>query len=192
VGLLDILRGERRPKRANLDSLFALTTAEPTIRTSLDMVPLERAGVCFKPVTMGAFDELLSDLGQILSLPDADGPAIDRTVDDAYGYRWIVLRGADLPELVTRAHLVNQTIEERGFSEQLLCSVFGMRPEPGGRVAYLVYLYKRGTFYPFVPSGEHERDSVAELRLKATLGGELPIEPELERWYPLWDVPVAG
>jgi len=192
VGLLDILRGERRPKRANLDNLFALTTAEPTIRTALDMVPLERAGVCFKPVTMGAFDELLSDLEQILSLPDADGQAIERTVDDTFGFRWIVLRGADLSDLVTRAHLVNQTLEERGFSEQLLCSVFGIHPESGGRPAYLVYLYKRGTFYPFVPTGDHQRDNVAELRLKATLGGEMPMEPELERWYPLWDVPVGG
>ena len=192
MGLLDILRGERRPKRANLDNLFALTTAEPTIRTALDMVPLERAGVCFKPVTMGAFDELLSDLEQILSLPDADGQAIERTVDDTFGFRWIVLRGADLSDLVTRAHLVNQTLEERGFSEQLLCSVFGIHPESGGRPAYLVYLYKRGTFYPFVPTGDHQRDNVAELRLKATLGGEMPMEPELERWYPLWDVPVGG
>ncbi|HJZ61812.1 MAG TPA: hypothetical protein VKD47_06640 [Miltoncostaeaceae bacterium] len=192
MGLLDILRGERRPKRANLDNLFALTTAEPTIRTALDMVPLERAGVCFKPVTMGAFDELLSDLEQILSLPDADGQAIERTVDDTFGFRWIVLRGADLSDLVTRAHLVNQTLEERGFSEQLLCSVFGIHPESGGRTAYLVYLYKRGTFYPFVPTGDHQRDNVAELRLKATLGGEMPMEPELERWYPLWDVPVGG
>ena len=192
MGLLDILRGERRPKRANLDNLFALTTAEPTIRTALDMVPLERAGVCFKPVTMGAFDELLSDLKQILSLPDADGQAIERTVDDTFGFRWIVLRGADLSDLVTRAHLVNQTLEERGFSEQLLCSVFGIHPESGGRPAYLVYLYKRGTFYPFVPTGDHQRDNVAELRLKATLGGEMPMEPELERWYPLWDVPVGG
>jgi hypothetical protein len=55
---------------------------------------------------------------------------------------------------------------------------------------YLVYAYKRGAFYPFVPRGERGRDNAMELRLQAGLGRELPIEPELERWYPVWDAPV--
>jgi len=143
-------------------------------------------------VQAAAFQEVLRDLDQLLELAGKTSGTTVRQTTDSYGFTWVELEDDDFDDLVSTTHLVNQTIEERGFSEQLLCSVFGMRPEPGGRVAYLVYLYKRGTFYPFVPSGDHERDSVAELRLKATLGGELPIEPELERWYPLWDVPVAG
>ena len=34
------------------------------------------------------------------------------------------------------------------------------------------------------------RNTERELQLKAQLGGELPIEPELERWLPLWGVPL--
>ena len=46
-------------------------------------------------------------------------------------------------------------------------------------------------FYPFVPAGgEQQRDSERELRLKAQIGAELPIEPELERWFPLWGIPI--
>jgi hypothetical protein len=26
--------------------------------------------------------------------------------------------------------------------------------------------------------------------LKAQVGSELPIEPELERWFPLWGIPI--
>jgi hypothetical protein len=128
---------------------------------------------------------------------------------DEFGYRWIVLESADFDTLVTRAHFVNSTLDERGWSTQLLCSVFGFAPAgaaasragesvlPGaGATAsgpasmYLVYLYKRGTFYPFVPLGGERRDNEAELRFKAELGSDLPIEPELDRWFPLWKLPL--
>jgi hypothetical protein len=41
-----------------------------------------------------------------------------------------------------------------------------------------------------VPTGNKQRDTEYELRLKAQLETDLPIEPELERWFPLWDAPV--
>src|SRR5919202_269435 len=56
---------------------------------------------------------------------------------------------------------------------------------------YLVYGYKRGTFWPFVPTGEgQERDNAEELELKSKLEPELPIEPELGRWLGLFDAPL--
>jgi len=191
VGLFDVLRGQRAPKRANLDALFAMTTARTTLEVSLGLMPIGRAAVCFKPVEMGAFEELTRDMDQLLEMAGkTSGTSVTRT-DDRYGFRWVVLEDGDFDDLVTTAHLVNQTIEEHGFSEQLLCSVFGFRAdgEEAGTV-YFVYLYKRGTFYPFAPLEEPKRDSALELRLQGALGGELPIESELERWYPVWGVPV--
>src|SRR5918997_1843322 len=38
--------------------------------------------------------------------------------------------------------------------------------------------------------GDQRRDSERELRLKAQIGHELPVEPELERWFPLWGIPI--
>lgn len=35
----------------------------------------------------------------------------------------------------------------------------------------------------------HRRNR-AELYLRSAMEVELPIEPELERWYPLWGVPL--
>ncbi|HTW97196.1 MAG TPA: hypothetical protein VMD59_00380 [Acidimicrobiales bacterium] len=119
---------------------------------------------------------------------------------DQYGYRWIVLDADDFETLVTRAHFVNSTLDEHGWSSQLLCSVFGFGPPPkdapdAGSTTrpaslYLVYLYKRGTFYPFVPIGGERRDSEAELRLQQELAGDLPIEPDLSRWFPVWNLPL--
>jgi hypothetical protein len=72
----------------------------------------------------------------------------------------------------------------------VLCAVFPFEDEKGNRV-YWIYNYKRGAFYPFVPAeGEQKRDNERELKLKAQAGNELPIEPELERWFPLWDIPI--
>jgi hypothetical protein len=192
MGLFDIIRGQRAPRKANLDSLFAMTTAQTTLLTGLGYEPLPRAGVCFKPVEMGAFGELTRDMDQLLEIAGKDSGTTVETIDDEYGFRWVVLKDEDFDDLVTTAHLVNQTVEERGFSEQLLCSVFGFRPADadGERPLYFVYSYKRGTFYPFAPRGAKERDTALELRMQGALARELPLEPELERWYAVWGVPV--
>jgi hypothetical protein len=44
---------------------------------------------------------------------------------------------------------------------------------------------------PFAPAaGEQQRSTERELQVKAKIGAELPLEPELERWFPLWGIPV--
>lgn len=114
--------------------------------------------------------------------------------EDAYGYRWLLLDDADVEDLVNRVHLVNSTLVENGWGPQLLCSVFGVMPGQGAdssaRSFYLVYLFKRGTFYPFAPEGKERRDNELELRVKSLLGSDLPVEQDLSRWFPLWDLPV--
>lgn len=193
MGLFDVLRGQRAPKRANLDRLFALTTAQTTLAVSLGYEPLPRAGVCFKPVEAAAFTELRRDLDQLLELSGKSTGTRVRHEDDAFGFHWVVLEDEAFDDLVATVHLVSQTIEENGFSEQLLCSVFGFRPTDAGAPAvHFVYAYKRGTFYPFIPQGDKSRDNATELRLKAALEGELPIEPDLQRWYPVWGAPISG
>lgn len=191
MGLFDILRGERRPKRANLDALFAMTTAYDTLTVNLGLEAVPRAAVCFKPVEAGAFTELLRDLDELLQISGkSTGTGVEQHQDE-FGFRWVVLTDASFEDLVTTTHLVNQTIEERGFGEQLLCSVFAFRdPGPGGGALYFVYSYKRGTYYPFAPRDGQKRDTAAELRYQAALMHELPLERELERWYPIWGVPV--
>lgn len=191
MGLLDIIRGQRAPKPADIDRMFAISTSYPTLTINLELVPTHAAGVCFKPVEAAAFGELLRDMDELLRLAGADSGVEVERVDDDMGFTWIVLRDPDFEDLVTTIHLINGSIEERGFSEQLLCSVFGFRDADGRRVD-LVYAYKRGTFYPFVQRGERERDNALEMRLHAALSREMPMEPELERWYAVWGAPVGA
>ena len=114
--------------------------------------------------------------------------------EDSYGYRWLVLDDRDVEDLVNRVHLVNSLLAENGWGPQLLCSVFGVVPGEGAdttaRPFYLVYLYKRGSFFPFVPTGGERRDNEAELRLKRELTEDLPIEPDLSHWFPIWNLPL--
>ena len=59
------------------------------------------------------------------------------------------------------------------------------------RPVYFTDNFKRGTHYPCAPAkGERTRDTERELRVKAQVGAELPMEEDLERWYPLWEIPL--
>ena len=189
MGLLDVLRGQRAPRRADLDRLFAIGSAALTLDAGLSLRTTGRAGVCFKSVEAGAFDELVREIEELLAATSSDAGTTVVRHDDSLGFSWIVISDPDLDDLATTTHVVSQSLEERGFSEQLLCAVFGFDGEPG--LVHLVYNYKRGTFYPFAPRGDQRRDTILERRLQAALASDLPIEPELERWYPVWNAPTS-
>lgn len=209
MGLLDSLLGRTKPVRANLDALFALPSAAVTLQTAAGLVTSGSAGVCWKPPAGQPAEDLEKQIGELLELPDDDeasqaagGPATDTPTsvgrftqsEDSYGYRWLLIEDPDIDDLVTRVHLANSTLNDAGWGPQLLCSVFGFSPatgaSPDARPFYLVYLFKRGTFYPFAPLTGERRDNELELRIKAVVGADLPFESDLSRWFPLWDAPV--
>jgi hypothetical protein len=190
VKFLDALLGRSRPKQAKLDALFGVTGAAITLEAAAGMRPTGQAAVCFKPASGQGFAAASEELHGLLELAIKEAGSTLRITDDSYGYRWVVLADPEMEDLVTAVHLVNSTLEQHGFGAQLLCSVFGFTEGGSGRRVYLVYLYKRGTFYPFAPLGGERRDNELELRVKATLAGDLPIEPELSRWFALWGLPL--
>jgi hypothetical protein len=188
VGLLDVLRGQRAPKRADLDAIFGIASAALTLDASLGLTTTGRAAVCFKSVEAAVFDDLVREIEALLAATSSDSGTTVSRHDDSFGYSWVVIADPDIDDLATTTHVVSQSMEERGFSEQLLCAVFGFDGPPGA--LDLVYGYKRGAFYPVAQRGEGRRDNTFELRVKSVLEGELSLEPELERWYAVWDAPV--
>ena len=86
-------------------------------------------------------------------------------------------------------HLVASELVAHGLRR---AAARGGLPFSGGKhPVYFVYGFKRGAFWPFVPTGEgKERDNAEELELKAKLEKELPIEPDLTRWFALFDAPI--
>jgi len=191
VGLADILLGRKKLKGPAQDRLFALSTARVTLDTELGLQTAGSGGIVFKPLSAGEFVRAEYDLQQVLdAVAGESGSRLERKSDD-FGYEWIVVRDADLEDQVTTVHAVAQGLQEAGFGEQLLAAAFKFESKFGDRkVVYWVYGYKQGAFWPFVPTGEKDRDNAEELELKAKLDNELPIEPDLSRWFGLFNAPL--
>jgi hypothetical protein len=186
VGFWDVVRGRQPEKRPNLDNLFAVPGAAITLQTALGMTATGVGSVCFR-----AAEGAASGTAEAVAtaLVESDGPAVERSVD-GFGFTWVVVRGSpdDVPGLVTDLHALNSELEAQGLASGLLCSLVGFTDTAGRRLG-LVYLYKRGTFYPFAPNGPQSRDALFERQVRDQLASDLTIEQDLGRWLPLWDAP---
>ncbi|MEV3980218.1 hypothetical protein [Nonomuraea sp. NPDC049758] len=183
MGWLDSLLGRSKPAKPNLDALFALPSAAVTLQAATGLVPTGLGSVSFRAAEGGAFATLESDVKALL------GGRVEES-DDGYGYTWLLVRRApdDVSDLVTELHAVNSSLESAGFGPSLLCSLVSFA-DPAGRRLAVVYLYKRGTFYPFAPLPGNRRDNALELQARGVLDGELPLEADLGRWFPVWGAP---
>jgi hypothetical protein len=189
VGLGDILFGRKKLKGAKLDQLFALSTAQITLQAELELTPSGVAAVVFKPLSASEFARAENEIDELLGVTAQSAGSDVRRRSDTYGFQWILVRDEDFEDLVTSMHLVSSELQARGFGGQLLAALFGF--EGHEHPVYVIYGYKRGTFWPFVPTGkDQERDNAYELRLKNELEGELPIEPDLTRWLGLFNAPL--
>jgi hypothetical protein len=190
MGFWDALTGRSKPVRANLDALFSLPAAAVTLQTSLGFVPTGVGSVCYRAAEGAAFAQTQRDV--VTLLDNDDDPDVESSTD-GFGFTWLLARQSpdDLPALVTDLHTVNTSLEAQGFGTSLLCSLVGFT-DPSGRSLGLVYLYKQGTFYPFAPQpsgGPQRRDNLLEIQVRDRLAGDLPVEPQLSRWMPLWGAP---
>jgi hypothetical protein len=189
VSWVDSLLGRSRPIKASIDQLFGLSTAGITLETEFDLKPTGAAGVSFRAVSSGEFARMEKEIDDLLKTSTRDAPLTWRSASDSFGYQWIILHSDDYANLITTVHMVSRELEDAGFSEQLLAALVQFK-DPQGRTVYWLYNYKRGTFYPFVPSGDQTRDNPYEIRLSSVMKGELNVESDLTKWYPLWGVPL--
>jgi hypothetical protein len=190
MGLLDILRGKRSLAQPAPDRLFAMSTAYVTLEMTLELRSSGKAAIVFQPLATADFDGILRDMEEVVRGMGTDSGTTIQRSDDEYGYRWMILADDDFDDLVVGLNAVSEALQAGGYGERILCAVFAFR-DAQSRAVYWIYNYKRGAFYPFVPSGgAQQRDNERELRLKAQIGAELPVEAELERWFPLWGIPI--
>lgn len=185
MGFLDTLLGRSKAVPPDLDQLFALPAAAVTLQSASDLQPTGTGSVCFKAAEGAPFAGMRTEVEQLLAL---EGGRYTEQLDD-YGFTWLVRRTdpPDLEALVTDLHAVNSGLVEAGFGSALLCTVVCFAAGPGSLA--LVYLYKRGTWYPFAPLEGGHRDNARELQVSAILGSDLRMEPDLSRWFPVYGAP---
>ena len=189
MGFLDALLGGRRKLSGPAPGrLFAMSTAYVQLETGLGIKSRGAAGLVFQPLGTADFESVMKDTEELLASAAQDTGTTTETKVDEYGYRWAILRDPDFEDLVVAINTVTSQLESGGYGDRLLCAVFAF--EENGKPLYWIYNYKRGTFYPFVPTGKQKRDSEREFRLKAQMADELPLEEELGRDLPLWDIPI--
>jgi len=190
MGFLDVLTGRRKLAAPAPDRLFAMSTAYVTLETSLEITSRGTAAIVFQPLATADFESIVRDMEEVVRATAGDSGTKVETSDDSYSFRWLVLRGNSFDDLVVGINAVGSALEAGGYGDRVLCSVFSFE-DSHKRPLYWIYNYKRGSFYPFVPAGgAQQRDTERELVLKAQIGAELPVEAELERWFPLWGIPI--
>jgi len=207
VGLRDILTGRSQVKAPAPDRLFAISTAYVTLETEHQIVPSGAAAIVFQALATSDFEATIKEMEELVTATCGESGTTVSTQDDSYGYRWMILKGPEgkpsVEDLAVGINAVSGAIEASGHGDRLLCAVFAFLDKSGAQAAnsrvYFIYNYKRGFWYPFVPArpdgsaqsdSEQQRSTERELQIKAQIGSEVPIEPELERWFPLWGIPI--
>ena len=191
MGFLDSLLGRTRTaKPAKTDRLFALTTAYVTLDTSHQITTAGKAGIVFQADPTSDFSRIVGEVEEILRATGEETGTSVETSKDNFGYDWVVLADPDVEDLVVGVNAVKDGLDTSGYGDRVLAAVFAFKQQDGSPV-FFIYNVKRGSWYPFVPApGDKQRNTERELQLKAMMGNELPFEPELERWFPLWGVPL--
>jgi len=187
MGFLDAILGTSKLPKPKIEGLYAFSTAYVTLNTNLGLKNTNNAGICFKPIEASSFQEARKDIEELLSLSCKETNTKYNIQIDSYNYTWIVLRDPDFEDLVSTLYLVSGALLDHGFGEQLLCAVFKFQ---GEKIVYWIYNFKEGKTYPFVPLEGKKRDTAFEFRLSAVMEKELSVEKDLQKWYPMWDIPI--
>lgn len=184
MGLFDTLFGRTKLPPGKTDELFALSTASLDIEVKLDSAYQGQAAIVLRAVDNSAYEAINKEINDLLAVGGKDFTAKVRSQDDTMGFHWIVFEGPDLDDAVNGLHMTADLIKQAGFADSLLAAMFRFGDW------YLIYSYRRASFYPFVPTGPSTRNNSREFRIRQTLNEALPMEKDPERWYPLWDPPI--
>jgi hypothetical protein len=177
---------------ADFDAINSLSSAYIALETKLHLKSTGRTAICIKRANTPQFNEMKQEIEKFLEASKANFELTFRTAVDPYNYLWIIILSKTIEDNVAAITSIGDTIEEKGFSDRSLASVFELNN--GTTNEYLIYNYKLDKFYPFVPINEQQkqRNHSEELKIMSVLADEknLPFEKEMSKWYPIWNIPV--
>ena len=191
-----IYNSKNKESKIDSEAIFSLSSATITLETKLGLKPTGRCALAAKSASGMYFNEMKDEIERFLNISKPDFELEYRTIIDSYGYLWVILKGRTIEDILAAITAIGDTIQEKGFSSQLLASIFELSREQksnnseNNKMQYLIYNYKSNKFYPFVPFfGKKTRDTENEMRIMASIQDEIPFERDMAMWYPLWDLP---
>ena len=158
----------------------------------MDFAPTGLGSVCFKAAEGAAFARTQTDVQQLLDSSSAGSAPKVELSKDSFGYTWLLVRHdpADVPGLVTDLHAVNSRSARRRLraAAVVLTDLLRATPTGGGSRWSTSTSAARS-----IRSRLWEATSVATTRwrsqVQGTLADDMKIEPELNRWFPVWGAP---
>jgi hypothetical protein len=167
----------------------SLSSAYISLKNKLNLKSTGRSAICIKNKDNKQFNEMVEEINKFLDARKLDFELTHSTVIDHYKYLWFIIAGKTLEDILAATMLISDTVEQRGFSDELLACVFDFND--GNVVQYLIYSYKLHKFYPFVPTDkqQNQRDHSQELKIMSAVENEVPFENDMSNWYPIWDIP---
>src|SRR3954471_7319434 len=111
MGFLEsLLGGRKKLKGPAPDRLFALSTADVTLRTRHGIDTKGVAAIVFQPLATADFESIVSEMQELLSSTGADTGTTISSSEDSHGYRWIELRDDDIEDLVVGVNAVSDAL----------------------------------------------------------------------------------
>jgi len=170
-------------------SLFSLSSAQITLEIKLNLKSTGKAAIGLKNVSGRMFAEMVEEIRNFLDVSKTDSDLSYRVINDAYDYLWIVIQSGKVEDIISGISAVGQTVQDRGFSNQLFVAIFQFRNYNNNKNDhYLVYNFASNKFYPFVPVSKNERDNEIEREIFETIVNEMPFERDDSLWYPIWNL----
>ena len=187
---IGVSSGENKKSGTDTQAISSLSSAYVALETKLSLKSTGRSAICIKRADIAEFDEMKREIERFLDASKSNFDLNFRTIIDPYDYLWTIIVGKTIEDNVAAITSIGDTIEQKGFSDKILASVFDFND--GTIAQYLIYNYKLDKFYPFVPISEQQkrRDHSKELKIMSAIADELPFEKETSNWYPIWNIPV--
>ncbi|MGC2667823.1 MAG: hypothetical protein WA220_01415 [Candidatus Nitrosopolaris sp.] len=178
--------------KASSEAIFSLSSGYITLETKLGLKNTGRSAVSIKVVDGMYFSDMKEDIQRFLDASKTDFGLRYRTVSDSYGYLWVIIEGKHMEDILAGVTAVGDTVEEKGFSDKLLAAIFEFRSnmDNNDSIQYLIYNYRRNNFYPFIPTGQKNRDTEQEMKILSAVEQEVRFEKDMAFWYPMWDLPL--
>ena len=190
MGLLDALLGRTQAGAPDLDQLFARARRRAHPRGRRRAAP-DRARLGLLPRGRGRrFGAAQRRRRSSCSTPTAARRSSAPV--DSYGYTWLLVRARPArtwPAWSPTCTRSTRPLRTPGFGPSLLCSLVGFADADGPAGSGWSTCTSAAPSTRSRPTGASSATTRWSCRSAALLGDDLPVEPDLSRWFPVWGAP---